>query len=266
MSSILSYQNNLSPQAFAHVLTLCENSKINFILASSRTRKLGDFKSMGQKAISISINHDLDPNFFLFVWLHEWAHYLTFQKHQRKVAPHGYEWKRCYQELLHQAIHLFSVDFQAAVMRFSANPKANLSAATEMYMLFKKEQDKGTEIKITMLNIGDEFAFQGQLFKIAKYNSKTFTCHAMPSMEIYSVSTQAYVRPIVVANSSVKSLENLQDTEVKLSNLLSQECFIFDKQAYKAIKKQRSNYICQNLNNKKEYLIKCSVFVKLMPD
>jgi len=41
----------------------------------------------------------LNPYAFLVTYLHEVAHFLTYQRHKNLVNPHGQEWKNAFGEL-----------------------------------------------------------------------------------------------------------------------------------------------------------------------
>ena len=82
---------------------------LNYQIAISRPRKskLGDFRPprLGQIA-RITMNADLGPFQFLTTLTHEIAHLIAWEKHGRRAAPHGKEWKAIFRELLLELAHL----------------------------------------------------------------------------------------------------------------------------------------------------------------
>jgi hypothetical protein len=85
----------------------------------------------------ISINGDLEPQLFFFVLTHEIAHLITFSA-DRKILPHGKEWKTCYRNLLLESLDIYEEDFRPMVIAFSKTPKANYMATPEIVRYFSK--------------------------------------------------------------------------------------------------------------------------------
>lgn len=115
--------------------------KVHLKITKRRVTKLGDyrppFRGHGHR---ISVNHDLNSYSFLNVLIHELAHLLTFEKHQNKVKPHGWEWKNAYQELMDIFLQkqIFPEDLTTAIRDFMQNPTASSCVDTTLYKAFKK--------------------------------------------------------------------------------------------------------------------------------
>ena len=61
-----------------------------FKVSRSRDTKYGDYRHPYQgKGHRISVNYNLNPYAFLVTTVHEFAHLLTWNEHQRKAKPHG---------------------------------------------------------------------------------------------------------------------------------------------------------------------------------
>ncbi|XJR84307.1 SprT-like domain-containing protein [Elizabethkingia anophelis] len=80
-------------------------------ITKKRNSKLGDYRYRSGETQQISINGDLEPQLFFFVLTHEIAHLITFSA-DRKILPHGKEWKICYRNLLLESLNIYEEDFR----------------------------------------------------------------------------------------------------------------------------------------------------------
>ena len=131
-------------------------------ITKKRHSKLGDYRYRSGETQQISINGDLEPQLFFFVLTHEIAHLITFSA-DRKILPHGKEWKTCYRNLLLESLNIYKEDFRPMVMAFSKTPKANYMATPEIVRYFSKNT---TEDFIEDLDPGHIFEYQNQTFEI----------------------------------------------------------------------------------------------------
>ncbi len=138
-------------------------------ITKKRNSKLGDYRYRSGETQQISINGDLEPQLFFFVLTHEIAHLITFSA-DRKILPHGKEWKICYRNLLLESLNTYEEDFRPMVMAFSKTPKANYMATPEIVRYFSKNT---TEDFIEDLNLGHIFEYQNQTFEILEVRKKT---------------------------------------------------------------------------------------------
>ena len=89
---------------------LVENH-VQLKISAPRKTRLGDFRpSHRHFPHRISVNGDLDSLHFLVTFTHEVAHVINWDRHMRKVAPHGKEWKDIYSQLLQNLIALNVLD------------------------------------------------------------------------------------------------------------------------------------------------------------
>ena len=77
-------------------------------ITRSRQTKLGDYRKLQpQKRHQITVNGDLNPEAFFFVFTHEIAHMMVYAKYNYgQVAPHGKEWKIMFGKLLAESIEI----------------------------------------------------------------------------------------------------------------------------------------------------------------
>lgn len=111
--------NHLPPQAVDWVYRYLDRHRVHFHITRQRTSKLGDYRwpHAGHDYHEISVNGDLNPYLFLWVFLHEAAHLETHLKHSH-VQPHGHEWQAEYAQLLRQQAALFPAEVQPLLARY----------------------------------------------------------------------------------------------------------------------------------------------------
>lgn len=101
-------------------LFLTDTNQVQLRVSSSRSSKLGDYRSpqRGHEYHEISVNGDLNSYFFLWVLLHEMAHLDTWKQYHHSVQPHGHEWQQAYCTLLQQYADCFPQDVRPLLNRY----------------------------------------------------------------------------------------------------------------------------------------------------
>ena len=110
----------LPPQAVAWVHQYLDSHGVHFRVARHRDTRLGDYRRPQPRRPyhAISINGDLPPYLFLWVFLHEAAH-LENHLHHPHSQPHGPEWQAEYALLLRQHIDLFPTEIVPLIERYT---------------------------------------------------------------------------------------------------------------------------------------------------
>ncbi len=90
----------LPAPAIVFVNQLLRGSECDIFITEPRKARLGCFARRRYKSPYIELNNDLTPYFMLIVFLHEWAHYITWKEFGNRVSPHGKEWKQNFRYLL----------------------------------------------------------------------------------------------------------------------------------------------------------------------
>lgn len=117
--------NHLPAGAVDWVYDYLNLHKVHFHITQERRSKLGDYRwpqSAGGRDHpfhEISVNGDLGPYRFLWVFLHEAAHLETHLRHGHSVQPHGHEWQGEYCRLLREHLAFFPGEVQPLVARFA---------------------------------------------------------------------------------------------------------------------------------------------------
>lgn len=107
--------------------------KIHFHITRGRASKLGDYRRpYGEHNFhEMSINGDLNPYLFLWVFLHEAAHLETHLKYNG-VAPHGHEWQEEYRQLIISHAALFPPEVQPLLARYVRRIPLNRSTLRQI--------------------------------------------------------------------------------------------------------------------------------------
>ncbi len=106
----MSFENPLekyvSDKRVVEYITSFVNSlkNLSLIIRNPRNSFFGNMiYSKKCNTYKIYINKNLSPSFFLYVFLHEYAHTLTHLRYTDKVKPHGKEWQYNFLNLLQDA-------------------------------------------------------------------------------------------------------------------------------------------------------------------
>lgn len=112
--------NHLPPQAVDVVYNYLDRHRVHFHITQGRLSKFGDYRwPQGKHNYhEMSVNGDLNPYFFLWVFLHEAAHLENHLKYGTVAAPHGHEWQREYALLLTAHTSFFPPEVQPLLARY----------------------------------------------------------------------------------------------------------------------------------------------------
>ena len=182
------------------VLEFLNTSNVQLKITKSRTTKLGDYRPpIRSKHHKISINHDLNKYHFLVTLIHEFSHLDTWEKHHRKVKPHGKEWKQTFRELMTPYLNeaIFPEDILIVLQKFLKNPTSS-SVDTD---LTKKMREYDTSKNyFTLEELPDDSIFKihnGVIFKKLERIRKRYKCRRMDNNRIYLISPIMEVIPVV---------------------------------------------------------------------
>ncbi len=114
--------NHLPADAVDMVYAYLDCHKVHFHITLERRSKLGDYRwpQARHPYHEISINGNLNPYFFLWVFLHEAAHLETHAKCGVGVAPHGHEWQAEYAAMLSRYTGLFPSETRADIALYAS--------------------------------------------------------------------------------------------------------------------------------------------------
>jgi SprT protein len=186
-------QNYLPLGSYEIVIEYIYTYKIQLTVSKSRQSVLGDYRhAYLDKGHRISVNGDLNKYAFLVTLLHEIAHLITFEKHGRKVQPHGTEWKTNFGNLLSTftAKNIFPSDIEQALIRSIKNPAAS-SCGDEKLLRVLKNYDKPKEgiLFVEQIAAGEKFVIKGnRIFEKGEKIRKRFKCKEIATGKWYLFS------------------------------------------------------------------------------
>lgn len=173
---------------------------IHLRISKSRKTKLGDFRpGLKNQPHKISVNGDLNAYHFLITFTHEVAHAIIWDKYQRRVNPHGQEWKDCYSSMLKEMMH--QVQFPEELIQelniHINQPKASSCSDPRLYKALKKYDKVSRGIFLEELREGSLFVLnENRTFQKGKKRRTRFECYSMDNNRTYYVSAHAEVIPI----------------------------------------------------------------------
>ncbi|MEX2591811.1 MAG: SprT-like domain-containing protein [Anditalea sp.] len=185
--------------AVQYCLDLWHEDPFHFILAKSRSSKLGDFRyRMDRNIQQITINNDLNTYQFLITYIHEIAHYRAFKAYGLKIKPHGIEWKKTFQNLMSPMLSdlIFPKDVLLPLKRYMLNPKASTGADLFLVREVRKYDHQGTDKKVTYLSEikpGSDFLLKGRQFKKEATRRTRILCLELDTGKKYLISGNAEV-------------------------------------------------------------------------
>lgn len=193
-------QDYIPEESVLAVLDFLNISNVQLKITKSRSTKLGDYRPpIRSKFHRISINHDLNKYHFLITLIHEFAHLNTWEAYNRKVKPHGKEWKQTYRELMAPYLNetVFPEDILNILFKFLKNPTSS-SVDTELTKKLR-EYDTG-KAYFTLEELPDDSIFKihnGIIFKKLERIRKRYKCKRMDNNRIYLISPIMEVVPVV---------------------------------------------------------------------
>lgn len=200
MPSLSVFNNYCPPVAATYCYQLWVTYKFKFKITKARSSKLGDYRFSSKAAIQhqISVNENLNPYSFLITYIHEVAHLQTFQQYKRKVNPHGKEWKRTFQTLMHPL--LSETVFPPAILEplrvYMSDPKASSCSDVTLMKALKKSDVNATQTFLMDLAPDENFTLQGRIFIKGMLKRTRFLCKEQKTGKQYLIPGQALVERV----------------------------------------------------------------------
>lgn len=194
--SIQILQKYLPELAFPYLKKWFSAHKIHIHVSRNRNSKLGDYQRLKDGSHKISVNHNLDPQLFFFVLTHELAHLIAFDK-DRRIAPHGKEWKLTFREMLLESLEVYTEELKPHILQFSKSPKANFMASGPIVKFFHIKNLSENEVFIEELLVEDSFLYHKQIYIIRQKLKKNYLCENLDTGKKYIFKAHAKVEKIV---------------------------------------------------------------------
>ena len=194
--------NHLPAAAVPWVYDYLNRHRVHFHITRERRSKLGDYRwPQGEQHPfhEISVNGDLNPYFFLWVFLHEAAHLETHLKHT-SVQPHGHEWQEEYARLLSFHVGLFPEEAQSLITRYVRRIPLSRSMGRQVEDTLRHfDSDYNPECHVLRLNDlapGDRFRLKNKpdlLFEVLEHRRTRWLCREVGGSRRYYVNGAAEI-------------------------------------------------------------------------
>lgn len=204
------YSNTLAPHlptpALPHVAGFLFNNKISLVFSRPRQTKLGDYsfpnllKKHGHR---ISINANLDKNTFLWVMLHEIAHYQVFVAFGKRPKPHGDEFQTAFAKNLRffNERHCFPAETEKLVAEYYSKLPLRKSLERKIAHTFREMAGETTQqegVLLSKLAENSFFSIRGRIFKKLDTRRTRCKCLCLNNNRLYLVSLDARVQPVAI--------------------------------------------------------------------
>ena len=192
-------QEHLPEAAIEYCFQLWKEKPFNLKITKSRQTKIGDFTCRGTAYPRITLNHDLNPFTFLITYIHEVAHLRVFLQFGHKAEPHGEDWKRSFQNLLHPVLaeEFFPAKILIPLLNHMQNPKASSFADVVLTKALRSfDKNAHADIVLSDLPEGSTFELNGRFFKKGKLRRTRVLCKEVNSRRQYLVPSEALVNNV----------------------------------------------------------------------
>lgn len=147
------------------VLELLEKNPCHLKIVKNRKTKHGDFRKYANGDYQITINNDLNIYRFLLTLIHELAHLVTYKK-EKRVKPHGAEWKRNFQHLMLPFVspEIYPKEILPSLARYLINPKASTDADVNLSLALKQYDALSNKNFIFEIPMDSKFSHNNKIF------------------------------------------------------------------------------------------------------
>ncbi|MBO6213180.1 MULTISPECIES: transcription elongation protein SprT [Algoriella] len=174
-----------------------ENHFVTLKITQRRETKLGDYrKLLASNRHQITVNGDLNPYAFFFVFTHEVAHLKTFvQFDSRTINPHGKEWKTIFGHLLIESINIYPEELKPYILYHAKHPKASLGADINVSKFIIADKNP-TQTYLEDLEDGTVFSIGKRVFQKESKRKLRYLCLELKSKKKYLISATATVNKL----------------------------------------------------------------------
>jgi len=171
------------------------NHPIHIKIVNNRSTKHGDFKRFKDGSLQITINNNLNEYQFLLTLIHEIAHFTTFKQNKR-VKPHGIEWKLNFQHLMLPFLQptIYPQNILPLLANYLKNPKASTGADVNLTYALKQHDKISEKNFIFELQQGSIFTFNKKNYKKGNKRRTRFECIELNSNKTYLFNQNAEVK------------------------------------------------------------------------
>ena len=171
--------------------------RCHLTITRDRKTKAGDYRHpYGKVGHRISVNGSLNQYAFLITFIHEWAHLVNWERHGRKVNPHGKEWKTAFKEEMAPFLRssVFPEDVLQQLKRHMVNPKSATVRDLDLVRVLRSYDDPSTSVMLEDIPEGTEFHLGDKKYRKGNRLRKRFRCEQIGTGKVYLVSAIAEVQ------------------------------------------------------------------------
>ncbi len=152
-------------EAIKLVENLLETYPFYLKIKNNRKTKHGDFRILKNGQMQITINNDMNVYRFLITFVHEVAHLVTYKKN-KKVKPHGIEWKINFQHLMLPFLkpEIFPREILSILANYLRNPRASTDTDVKLSLALKQYDKKSNKNYIFEIPLKSEFTYNNRTF------------------------------------------------------------------------------------------------------
>ena len=205
-TDLLQLRAHLPVGAYPVVENWLRRNPVKVRIARTRATKLGDYRVATRTLPHrISVNEELNKYGFLVVLIHEFAHYVTFQKYKRH-EPHGQEWKAEFKRMMRPFMtrEVFPADLLHALEHHLED--APSSSCTDHHLMrILRRYDRDPKPFLEELRESTIFRFNQKLFVKGPELRTRYRCRCLNNRRIYLMDPLVHVHthdPALVGHAS----------------------------------------------------------------
>ena len=192
--------NHLPAQAVDRVYDYLNRHHVHFHITRGRRSKLGDYRwpQLNHNYHEISINGDLNPYLFLWVFLHEAAHLETHLKYTDAQA-HGHEWQEEYRCLIDSYSGFFPEAMRPLLTRLTRRIPLNrnlMRSVEDTLHRYDPGYNPEEHVVLDDLPAGSRFRLKNKpemIFENVERRRTRWLCRDLSTGRIYTVAARAEV-------------------------------------------------------------------------